>query len=76
MSMRWVRTENEPDSNTPVRVGETSERVKELEDYTRSIAQIIHQAYHQDQPGTWRSCPKDICASARGVLGMDREVPV
>lgn len=57
-------------SNSPQEQGA---RIRELERHTRSIAQIIHQAYHADRPGTWRSCPKDVCASARDVLGIVRE---
>ena len=27
------------------------------------MAETVHQAYHQDQPKTWRECPRDICSS-------------
>lgn len=29
------------------------------------MAQTVHQAYHTDHDGTWETCPKDLCASAR-----------
>lgn len=32
------------------------------------MAQTVHQAYHQDHPGTWDECCKDICSSARCYL--------
>lgn len=28
------------------------------------VCQTIHQAYHQDQNGTWIVCPKSICESS------------
>lgn len=46
------------------------EQLKAHQDYIRWVAQTIHQAYHQDQPGGWEVCPKDICASTvRHLLG-------
>lgn len=58
-----------PDADENVR-----ERVnRKLDDLTeiaahilmiRWMAQTVHQGYHQDQPGTWETCPRDICASA------------
>ena len=29
------------------------------------MAQTVHQAYHQDKPGTWEDCPRAICASTK-----------
>lgn len=34
-------------------------------------AQTAHQAYHTHQPGTWRDCPMNLCASIRHELGME-----
>lgn len=37
-------------------------------DMIRWICQTIHQAYHQDQPGVWETCPRDVCKSAKRHL--------
>jgi hypothetical protein len=34
------------------------------------MAQTLHQAYHQDIPGTWHDCPRDICASTTMFLSL------
>lgn len=35
------------------------------------MAQTVHQAYHQDIPGNWMSCPRDICGSTRYFLSLE-----
>lgn len=42
--------------------------LKEDRDMIRWTAQTVHQAYHQDVPGTWETCSRDICASAKKHL--------
>ncbi len=32
------------------------------------MAQTVHQAYHDDQGGTFRDCPKIVCEAARREL--------
>lgn len=47
-------------------------QIEQQEKHITWMAQTIHQAYHQDQPGTWRDCPKNLCASTRTELGMEQ----
>lgn len=54
-------------------------RVRDLEEMLRWVAQTVHQAYHHGPYSggdldriTWRECPKDICASIRDLLGGHR----
>lgn len=39
--------------------------------FVKWLAQTVHQAYHTEHPGTWETCPKDICASVRHWLKED-----
>ena len=45
---------------------------KLLDDETRDLlhwlAQTVHQAYHQEQPGTFETCPKSICRAVDDFL--------
>lgn len=43
------------------------------ETFLRAIAQIVHQAYHQDLPGTWRECSRGVCGSIRQYLREGKE---
>lgn len=42
--------------------------MKKALEMIRWMAQTVHQAYHQEQSGTFESCPKDICSSAKRAL--------
>ncbi len=41
---------------------------EEIIEFSESIANRVHQAYHTDLPDldrSWRECPKSVCASTR-----------
>lgn len=42
---------------------------EELREAVRWVAQTVHQAHHQEQPGTFETCPKSTCDHAAKVLG-------
>lgn len=44
------------------------DRVGELEQALRESAQIVHQAYHEFQGGTWMTCPSAFCRTAQRLL--------
>ena len=44
--------------------------VEELLDAIKWIAQTNHQGNHQDEPGTFRDCPKNTCTYADEVIAM------
>ena len=46
----------------------TMELVVELRKHLAWMAQTMHQAYHQDIPTTWETCPRDVCASTKHIL--------
>ncbi len=37
------------------------------------FAQILHQAYHGDEAGTWRDCGRGVCPGARRALTRAQE---
>ena len=39
-----------------------------LRDVVRTSAQAVHQAHHQDRPGTFMECPMNTCYAARQAL--------
>lgn len=39
-----------------------------LLEHVNWMAQTVHQAYHQEHPGHWMACPKDICRSTAKKL--------
>lgn len=53
-------------------VQKTMETMTRMESHIRWSAQTTHQAYHDDQPGTWTTCPKSTCDSAQQTLGIER----
>ncbi|CCF83614.1 hypothetical protein [Nitrolancea hollandica] len=53
------------------RVVDEMKEVARLKDALQWAAQTTHQAYHTHQPGTWRDCPMNLCASIRHELGME-----
>lgn len=38
------------------------------EEELRRLIQAIHQAYHQDEPGTWEDCTRPSCSDMRRFL--------
>ena len=50
-----------------------------LETAARNIASVVdqvHQAYHQDEGGSWRECEKGVCGSVEWMLkqcGYDKD---
>lgn len=40
-----------------------------------SLAQIVHQAYHGDDPGTWRTCRYATCSRIAKMLEPAVEQP-
>ena len=42
-----------------------NERFDFLRGQVEHMANTTHQAYHQDQPGSWRECPRPLCADAK-----------
>lgn len=44
------------------------QRIDVLEREIKQMAQMVHQAYHQDIGGVWQDCPRGVCQRARSVL--------
>jgi len=57
-----------------VAVDGLAREIDDLKRFLASIAQIVHQGYHTDLPGTWRECPRDVCSSIKGVLGEEEKL--
>jgi hypothetical protein len=41
------------------------------------MAEKIHQGYHTDHPGTWKTCTKGVCGSVEYMLaqaGFDKDL--
>jgi hypothetical protein len=55
--------------NDPVSALGKLQRVIELEAELRQIAQMVHQAHHQDKGGPWQACDRGVCQRVRVALG-------
>ena len=53
------------------RIPELEERVRELKNLVRYMANTLHQNYHPDGCG-WRTCDKPLCYEAQRGLGLKR----
>lgn len=51
-----------------------NERIEELENEIRQMAQMVHRVYHETLHDpcsvTWESCPRGLCQRAQHVLGV------
>lgn len=47
---------------------------EKLREGIRWMAQTVHQVHHQDQPGTFKECPKSICKHATELLDNEEKL--
>ena len=68
----WTQKEQEQMAAALQLLSNAKLRTKLLDDETRDLlhwlAQTIHQAYHQEQPGTFETCPKSVCRAVDDFL--------
>lgn len=68
-SIQWTRAGKVVDINgNTVGSFKVADRHETHEGMLEWVAQTVHQGYHTDHTGTWRQCPKSICASIRSHL--------
>jgi len=68
----WTQKEQEQMAAALLLLSNAKLRTKLLDDETRDLlhwlAQTVHQAYHQEQPDTFETCPKSICRAVDDFL--------
>ena len=50
-------------------------RLSKAPELLRSLAQMVHQGYHGDQPGTFEDCPRTVCRAVVDFEAGDYGLP-